>query len=680
MSGPADAFGGRRQQGDRVAAARAAERAGQLAEAEALYSEAIAETPTSSPAALALVRLLDSRGDRRRAEQVLRSFVSAAATSASVVAAARQWEAWQDSPPAGAATVRIALTGSGTLGSLGVHLRVACAQAGLHPSVYVSDFGQWAQDILSPTTALYTFSPDVIVLLLAGSTLFPRTLHDPEAKPEALEAERTRGLAEIDSLVRAAHRHSPGASLILHTLSLPDRSPFGLLDLKNERGQRARVEALNAALVELVRDRKEVLLLDQERVEARHGKSRVRDDRLWYMAGIPFSESFLQVLAAEYVRMIRPLKGLVRKCIVLDLDETLWGGVVGEDGLAGIKLGGNDAPGNAYHDFQIGLDGLQRRGVLLALCSKNNPDDVWPVIDSHPHMVLRRSHFAASRINWRDKASNIVDIARELNLGIDSIVFLDDNPAERALVRQQLPDVLTVEMPADPTYFARTLAELDVFESLELTDEDRRRGEMYRQSRARREFEEGRNAPTELTSHLESLQIVVNIQKATPFSIARVAQLVNKTNQFNLTTRRYTQAQIQTMVDTPESWAVYTVSVTDRFGDLGLTGVAIVRMGLDAWSIDSFLLSCRVLGRGVEHALLAHIVARAREAGAQRVHGLFIQTAKNAPASGFYADRGFCLIATAPEDDGATAYELELNSPKSQAGPPTWLRIMEANE
>jgi FkbH-like protein len=543
--------------------------------------------------------------------------------------------------------------------------------------VYVSDFGQWAQDILSPVTPLYKFSPDVIVLLLAGSALFPRTILDPEAGHDTLEAERTHGLAEIEALIAAARRHSPGASLVVHTFSLPDRSPFGLLDLKQERGQRSRVEALNAGLVELVRDLPEVLLLDQERVEARHGKSRVRDDRLWYVAGIPFSESFLPVLAAEYIRIIRPLKGLVRKCVILDLDETLWGGVVGEDGLDGIKLGGNDAPGNAYYDFQLALDGLQRRGVLLAVCSKNNPEDVWPVIDGHPHMVLRRSHFVATRLNWRDKASNILEIARELSLGVDSIVFLDDNPAERALVRQQLPEVLTVEMPADPAYFVRTLLELDVFESLGLTDEDRQRGEMYRQSQARHEHEEIRTAPGDLRTHLESLQIAVTIRRATPFSIARIAQLVNKTNQFNLTTRRYTEAQVRAMADATDGWAVYSLNVTDRFGDQGLTGVALVRVGGKAWIIDSFLLSCRVLGRGVEDALLAHVVASAKAAGARLLHGVFVPTAKNAPARGFYPERGFHFLPSAPEADGGTVFELSLDAPEAQRERPTWLRLTE---
>jgi FkbH-like protein len=314
------------------------------------------------------------------------------------------------------------------------------------------------------------------------------------------------------------------------------------------------------------------------------------------------------------------------------------------------------------------------------LCSKNNPEDVWPVVEGHPHMVLRRSRFVAARLNWRDKASNIVEIARELNIGVDSLVFLDDNPAERALVRQQIPQVLTVELPADPAYFVRTLQELDVFESLGLTDEDRQRGDMYRQARDRREYQEVRATSSDLTSHLESLQIAVTIRRATPFSIARVAQLVNKTNQFNLTTRRYTEPQIRAMAEATDHWVVISVSVTDRFGDLGLTGVAFVQIRSQIWVVDSFLLSCRVLGRGVENALLAHILGRARAAGAHLLQGLFIPTARNAPARHLYSEGGFQPVRTGQGADGETVFELSLDSREARREYPSWLRVIEVND
>jgi FkbH-like protein len=661
-------------QGGLIAAARSAERDGRSAEAERAYVAALSENPKSSAAALGLVRLLDGRGDRHRAQDVLRTFVAAAGTGASLTAAARQWEAWQDSPVPNALTVRVAITGSGTLAPLGAQLRVACGQAGLHPAVHVGDFNQWAQDLLSPASSLYAFAPDVILLVLAPTALFPKAVSNQDADGSALAAERVEGLSRIQGLLDAVVRSAPRATLVINTFAVPDRSPFGILDLKLALGQRGRIAAINLELADLVRERHNVLLLDQERVEARFGKARVRDARLWYVGGLPFSEAFLPVLAAEYMRVIRPLKGLVRKCIVLDLDNTLWGGVIGEDGLEGITLGGNDAPGNAFYDFQLALDGLRRRGVLLALCSRNNPEDAWAAIDSHPHMVLRRHHFAASRVNWTDKASNIIDIARELNLGLDSFVFLDDNPAERALLRHHVPDVLTVDLPGDPSYYTETLLNLDVFESLGLTDEDRARGEMYLQAQARREFEQTSAASTDLTAHLESLEIAVTIERACSFAIPRIAQLVNKTNQFNLTTRRYTEAQVRAMSESPAS-RVYAVRMADRFGDLGLTGVAIVHTGSDTWVIDSFLLSCRILGRGIEDALLAHIIALARESGARILQGHFIPTAKNAPARGFYPGRGFDHAGTLHEDNGADLFEASLDSFVADTSYTRWLRV-----
>lgn len=653
-----------------TAQAQADMRAGRLIEAERAWREVLETQPGSQAAALGLIKLLDGRGERAEAEAVLRAFAAAAPTGPAVQAAARQWEAWQDSPRPGAKTLRIALTGTGTLVPLGAHLRVACAGVGLHPALYVGEFGQWAQDLLAGQSLLYQFAPELIILTLDPAALLPKTLSPVGAAAGEAQAEQASALAQIKDALAAAERHAPAATILLHTFALPDYAPLGILDVKSEEGQRARLEAANQALIALVRaDFPRVVLFDQERIEARHGKSRVRDDRLWYMASLPFSDSFLPVLAAEYLRVIRPLKGLTRKGIVLDLDNTLWGGVVGEDGLSGIKIGGTAAPGNAYADFQRTLEGLQKRGILLALCSKNNPDDVWPVFDTHPDMTLRRAHFATVRINWQDKATGIREIAHELNLGLDSLVFLDDNPAERGLVRQQLPEVLTPEMPRDPALYTRLLLSLDVFETLALTGEDSRRGQLYQEQQARRTFEETAAGAGDVTAYLTGLEMVVTLAPVTPFTLPRIAQLINKTNQFNLTTRRCTEAQVQAMASAESDWGVYSVSVADRFGDSGLTGVALVRKEAAVWEIDSFLLSCRVLGRGVEDALLTYLLDKARAAGVSQVRGLFLPTAKNAPAADFYARSGF---AQAGEEG---VWELPLDSPEAAKPYPHWLTV-----
>jgi len=673
MTGSTDTTAAPPEAGGQAPVAQDAKPERHSSESEAAYRAKLAANPGSSSAALGLVRLLDRGGDRRTAQEVLRAFVAATGTHTSLMAAARQWESWEDSPLPGTLTIRVALTGSGTLAPLGAHLRVACAQAGLHPFVHVGDYGQWAQDLLAASSALYAFAPEIILVPLQAAELFPATLSDADASAATLAAERAAGISRIGALVDAVGQNAPGATLVLNTFAVPDRSPFGVLDLKVEGGQRERMMVLNSELISLVRDRRHVVVLDQDRVESRFGKSRVRDARLWYLGSVPFSDGFLPVLAAEYLRVIRPLKGLVRKCVVLDLDNTIWGGVVGEDGLEGIKLGGNDAPGNAFHDFQIALAALKRRGILLALCSKNNPDDVWEVIDSHPHMVLRRTDFAAVRLNWADKVSNLVEIADELNLGLESFVFLDDNPAERAMVAANLPAVLTVDLPGDPSHYLETLLALDVFDSLGVTDEDRARGEMYRNAQVRREFEVSRGGG-DLTSHLEALAITVKIERATAFSLPRIAQLINKTNQFNMTTRRYTEAQVRAMVESGKA-VVYSVKVADRFGDFGLTGVAIVEREQDSWLIDSFLLSCRVLGRGVEDALLAHIIESARKNGAKLLQSHFVATARNAAARGFFAMRGFQKIGSRIPEDGIELFQLSLESAQPATSHLRWLRV-----
>lgn len=660
---------------DLVREAQALVRTGRLEEAEQLWRDILADSPGLQVAALGLVKLLDARAAREDAEQVLRKSVEANRAPSNVLAAARVWEEWQDTPVQNAKILRVAMTGGGTLNPLAAHLRVGIAQAGLHPALFLSDFGQWAQDLLSPQSSLYQFQPDLIIVALDSTALIPKTMADAALTAEGFAEECKAGIEQIGGALDAIRQNAPSASVVLHTFAMPDYSPLGIADMVSPMGQRQRLEDINQALVSLAQQHApRVVLFDQERVEARHGKARVRDDRLWYMASMPFSDSFLPVMADEYMRIIRAIKGLTRKCIVLDLDNTLWGGVIGEDGINQIKVGGSSAPGNAFYDFQLALRGLKARGILLALCSKNNPDDVWPVLDKHPGMALRRSDFAAIRINWNDKAANIIEIAAELNIGLDSLVFMDDNPAEQGLIRQQVPQVLTVEMPRDPAFYARTLRELGVFETLSLTPEDQRRSEQYQEQQQREQFKAKTSAAGDLTAYLSGLEIVVEMAPVNPFTVPRIAQLINKTNQFNLTTRRYTEPQIVAMAENKARWAIYSVTVSDKFGDSGLTGVAIIEKQNSVWIIDSFLLSCRVLGRGIEQALVAYIADLARAGGASELHGRYLPTAKNAPAADFYSRMKFQR-----DDSGQTLWRISTADGEPIAYP-KWLTIKKTKD
>ena len=645
---------------------------GRAAEAEAMFAAAVAEHPDSLPAALGLAEACAASGDSDRARTVLRALLDRSNQLSSVPAIARMLRQWK-----GDAALRVAITGHGTLDSLGDHLRVSALRAELAVDVHVSGFDQWAQDLLAPGSVLYSFEPQVIVLRLDADTLFPSTSGDPFAPPDVVESERLDGIGHIQMVLDAIGTHAPGATTVVHTFAIPEHPPLGLMDPLEPDGLRARFERLNTALLDVLTVRfPRALALDQDRIESGFGKAHVRDDRRWYLGSLPFADSFLPIVADEYVRVLRALTGRSKKCIVVDLDNTLWGGIVGEDGVEALRVGGTAAPGNAFADFQRALDDLRRRGIILAICSKNNPEDALSALNGHPGMVLRSEHFTAVRINWQDKATNLVEIARELNIGRDSMVFLDDNPVEREFVRQQLPEVLTPELPRDPAHYARFLRSLPVFDTFAVTAEDRERGRLYAEQEQRHVFAE--QAAGDLTSYLHGLDITVRLEHANANTLPRIAQLINKTNQFNLTTRRYTEAQVAEF-GASKDWLVCAATVADRFGDSGLTGVAVACKGPETWELDTFLLSCRVLGRGVEDALLEYVVEQARRTGAQQLRGRFVPTPKNAPAATFYESRGFELRGE--DDDGATLWERSLTDVET-VDYPAWLSVekMEGTE
>jgi FkbH-like protein len=375
------------------------------------------------------------------------------------------------------------------------------------------------------------------------------------------------------------------------------------------------------------------------------------------------ADSFVH-LANEYLRFLLPLCGRVCKALLIDLDDTIWGGVIGEDGLDGISLGA-EYPGNAYLEVQRAILDLHRRGIILAICSKNNPEDALEVFKRHPAMLLRLDHFAATRINWKSKAENIKEIASELNIGIDALAFLDDNPHEREEVRMRLPEVHVIDLPSSPVLFAGALRSTTVFERLSLSQEDRDRGTHYLAERRRAQLQ--KQAGT-LEDYYRSLEMVVEIGPVTSRTIARVAQLTQKTNQFNLTTRRYSEQEIGSKAADARC-RVYAVSAADRFGDYGLIGVAITSRSGDVCEIDSFLLSCRIIGRSVETALLSYVARQAASEGMRRLRGWYLPTRKNAPAKNFYHEHGFEMIT---QSEGESSFEYDL---RKELRWPEWIEL-----
>jgi FkbH-like protein len=653
------------------------QRHGELDEAITCWREACRLNHADSSMLMQLGRALEQSGRPEEALGVYLDLVSVAPSAQNYLNAARRIDQLSPHLPAAAPgqTIRIALLGNATLDHVERYLKVACYRAGLRPVTYLGGFDQYTQEILDPESGLYRFAPEVLILAVHPSRLFPRLHSYPfDLSLDERRAEMESGLGALQSLLDAFTQRS-SALVLVHNMPVPQHRALGVQDLRDELGQAAIFTEINLRLAEMARTRyRNVYVLDEEHVQARSGKERATDARMWHTARLAWSEHALAGLTQAYMRYIKPYKSLGRKCIVLDLDNTLWGGVVGEDGVAGIKLGA-EAPGNSFVAFQRELEKLWRRGILLAICSKNNLDDVMPVLNDHPDMVLRPSHFAALRINWDPKEVNIASIARELNIGIDSLVFLDDSPVERARVRAALPQVLTPELPADPALYRQALLELDIFESLALTEEDRNRSRLYAEERVRREFEETHQAGASLEDYLAQLDIVVDIDMSNEQTLPRVAQLTKKTNQFNLTTRRYDEAQIVEMQS--QGCRVYTLRVADRFGDNGLVGVAIVApAGPEAWELDTLLLSCRVMGRGVETALLAAIAREAMQGGVEVLQGWYLPTAKNVPAKDCYSRHGFALAETTAE--GGELWKMRLDS--SSIAVPAWLTVRSKNE
>jgi FkbH-like protein len=351
------------------------------------------------------------------------------------------------------------------------------------------------------------------------------------------------------------------------------------------------------------------------------------------VAKILYSQSLFEKAAAEMKAVLRGSLGQGRKVIVCDLDNTLWGGVVGDDGAHNIKLGAPDPVGECFHAFQTALKGFRSRGILLAICSKNDERFALSVIEEHPAMALRKSDFVAWRINWRDKAENLLELAAELNLGLDSFVFLDDSPQERDQIRQVLPQVYTPDLPTSPSEYAPFLSSLSCFETPGIGKEDFERTDMYHAERGRKE---ALDLSGDVENWLRSLQIEVRAAPLRRESLARASQLLNKTNQFNLSLRRVDEKSFWDWAEEPCN-AAYTFHVSDRFGDFGLTGLASLSLAGNEARIVDFVMSCRVMGKKVEEALLGYTLAQARAAGADRVMAPPADGPRNGPARAFFA-------------------------------------------
>ena len=532
--------------------------------------------------------------------------------------------------------LKVAMLASFTIDPLVPFLRVEAARHGFAAAVYVAPFNSVRRELLDPDSGCARHQPDIVFIdEQLGDVCAPIVEDYLGLAADDVTPMIEQAAAELVAAC-IAFRARARAPIVVGNFVLPPAALLGIGEPTAEPSQTTAIRRLNVLLAEAARGVPDLYVNDVDHLASNVGSSRWFDPRMWATAGAPMSMHALPVLASSHGAFIRALFAPPRKCLVVDLDNTIWGGVLGEDGLAGIQVG-HTYPGNTFRRFQQELLSLYRRGVLLAINSKNNPAEVAEVFQSHPDMVLRAEHFSAMRINWCDKVGNMLEIAADLNLGLDSLVFLDDSPAECELMRRGLPEVMTIQAPADALESPSVLRRSRAFERLRLSSEDLQRGRLYQR---RIESEQYRRASDNLDQYLAGLEMTAEIRPVDRLSLARAVELTQKTNQFNLTTRRYSAADMVEVIDSPRCGA-FSLRLRDRFGDNGIVGLAIARVEGDAASIDTFLLSCRVIGRSAETALLAFLVEWTRARGLRFIDGEFSPTPKNAPAADFYRRHGF---------------------------------------
>ncbi len=560
--------------------------------------------------------------------------------------------------PAGLPVVRLALLGSSTLAHLLPGIRLGALRRGFLLEIYTGPYGLYRQELADPASALYRFRPEIVCFAFDAAHLVP-----------VGASGIADSLATLQGCWQLA-QEALGCTVIQQT-ALPRFPPvMGNNEDRLPTSQSSLLLQLNAELRERAREN-HVALLSVDRWAAESGIDAWFEPSLWYSAKQEVHPRASVLYGDQLGRLIAALRGRSAKCLVLDLDNTLWGGVLGDDGVEGIVLGQGSPTGEAFLAFQHYVRQLAARGVILAVCSKNDHANAVAAFETHPEMLLRTADIACFVANWQDKAANLRHIAQTLNLGLDALVFVDDNPAERRLIRSELPMVAVPELPEDPESYVRCLAGAGYFEAVEITDEDRERTQLYRANAGREAL---RQTSTDLGSYLRGLEMQLACTAFDELGFKRILQLIGKTNQFNLTTQRYTDADLRTVMRNPSALTLQ-LRLTDVHGDNGMIGVIIGFRTEDAGlRIDTWLMSCRVLGREVEAATLNLLCARASAVGCTHLIGVYRPSAKNEMVRDHYGRLGFTLQEAM--DDGTTHWVLPL---QNYTETPTHIHVVEGD-
>ncbi len=544
-------------------------------------------------------------------------------------------------------SVRVALAASSTVQHLIPSLRMAGLRRGMRLEIYVTAYGQYMQELLDEASGLRRFQPQVCCFLLDARELANLACNGPD---DALD--------HLSTCWRLCREHF-SASIIQQTALPVLERVFGSNEHRGAGSPASRLRQINVALPTAA-DKQGVALLDADALANSYGVDALHDPALWYLAKQEIHPSAAPVWGDYLGRIVAALRGRSAKCLVLDLDNTLWGGVVGDDGVGGLQLGEGSAVGEAFCDFQRYCLELKERGIAIAVCSKNDDVNARAPFREHEAMVLREQDIACFVANWQDKAANLRMIAGTLNLGLDSLVFVDDNPAERALIRQELPEVAVPEMPEDPAEFVRCLARAGYFEAVCCTAEDLERADQYRANAARHVLRESfGGSATDVHGYLASLKMLASAQPFDESGLKRVVQLINKTNQFNLTTPRVSDDEVRGwMADA--CMRTWQIRLCDRFGDNGVVALMAARVCGDECALTLLLMSCRVLGRRLEDELFNLLGEAAQKAGVQRITAIYRPTPKNGMMRDLLGRFGFSAGDTAA--DGSIPWTMSVAS------------------
>lgn len=551
--------------------------------------------------------------------------------------------------------LKIAFLRNITIDPIIPYLRFMCFEEGFKADIYMGNYDNVMQDILSSESFLYKHEADILVVCLKIDTLSESLSKSfVTIYPNEIKREIDYLLGYIEKVFKGIRRNT-NAMVLIHNFETPVYPSFGILDYQDRSKQINTFRQINLRLVDLVNRYENTFIVDTDLLQSILGYHRFIDKRYWHIGRSPYTRESLMLMAKEYIKFLKANKGKNSKCLVLDCDNTLWGGIIGEDGIENIKIG-KTYPGSPYLEFQQAILNLYNRGVVLAICSKNNEKEVRCVLKDHPDMLLRENNFANIKVNWNDKVTNLKSISKELNIGLDSLVFVDDSKFETNMVIHYLPEVKVINLPKDPTRYQDILNSSGFFDSLTFSEEDKLRGQMYCSENKRKKF---KAQFTNLEEYYRSLEMELIICNADDFSISRIAQLTQRTNQFNLTTQRFSESEIRDMSNSND-YKVLSIRLKDHFGDAGIIGVAILNYMEDHAIIDAFLLSCRVIGRGIEDVSLKLCMEQAKSLGKQEIHGLYIKTRKNDIASDFYQKRGFSLMYQGKNE---TMYRFVLDKP-----------------